>query len=1109
MRKNLLRRSAKRQGSALVFVLLFTLIVSIVISYTLQAARNDTQNAFRSINYVQARYLAEGALNRAKGDLLCQVSATSFLGGGAFETVEQKYANVDDRFDLPDQRIPDNMANNQIEWESDSIKDRARWDFQNASKSPELDLPGVADWSVGTEAENNPAIGRVRVYLTRSYVDPNENEVTRSAGSWSGTLTAWAQVGAENNAQTTAIMSRTYQHQLTFPKLFDFLMLGERISDCSFCHLKLWGQVGQTNALDPFRFHIAFDATRFSYTRMWGNLILNGPFDRTANSGGLSGTSTRQEQFLARPGTEDFIYASNGAALATAHAADTGGANPFRDIRTLKTPLPKTWPSVKDNLIEWFEPRAIASGNANSAWVRSFRFDNNLRTTFNPWVAATTFNPALAVSIGNSYKASPTALDIAAAQAIDRVGISVVPGGATNQTGTRDVLFLTMNDNNQMPGTGVGGANNNTPSGSNNYFNRGLHPFDDLDNDTIPNGFDADLDGDGIPETPRGSWSTRDLRFHLTQGAADLVDLTVGGYRAVINLETNPAQPSRPQWTVGLLVRAPYTPVTALTNAFAWRRADSIDSPANRNAPAWTNTTPARDDSAYGNAIQPLFTGTRASWCYARRNAAGAVITTALTKPYTWAAQVTGIGRSLEEIITYPATATEGLTYETSTAVDTNGWPEVVLKGVYPNATLTAGNSPAYPTGGTESENARRRSLIIIGSLDNPLRVLDQTVVRGDLIARGYISGRGSICVHNNVFIPEDIRYITRPADYTTADVEGPGDQMGFLAGGNVLVGNILHNRSGNNDLMGFVWGNMVNCNDDNFGSWSWGQDGPSQSAKNHMINPAYLMDGSEGGEWVDGVWQKYNRGNTLTERRNAQQVVIGAGGLVQSGPYYKANRRHITNRNPQTGRSTDENSYYNNFWISTPGLLPIGASEIPAFLPASSSNFGSYTDGWFTHDAFKFFTVNNQNAQGRRVNEIGDETRIANHRFSRVVEGVLYSDNAGIGGTIATPGANYLEFRGGIIARDIQLLSASASNTGVTNQDAKYTNRVGGLYYDNRLLGTINPLGFPFTEEFIGGEMSIMGMPDVDSNTNQRDTWVPFRLTEEYSKLLDLKTGG
>jgi hypothetical protein len=125
-------------------------------------------------------------------------------------------------------------------------------------------------------------------------------------------------------------------------------------------------------------------------------------------------------------------------------------------------------------------------------------------------------------------------------------------------------------------------------------------------------------------------------------------------------------------------------------------------------------------------------------------------------------------------------------------------------------------------------------------------------------------------------------------------------------------------------------------------------------------------------------------------------------------------------------------------------------------------------------------------------------------------VEGVLYTDNAVVGGSISNGArGTFLEFKGTVIGKDIQILSVQQRSTRENdtnrNFDANWqpygmTNDVGALYYDWRLRRQVNPLEFPMVDQFWGGESTLTGLPPKVSGN--RDNWVPFNLTDEWAAM-------
>jgi hypothetical protein len=1024
-RRNTRRPGGNRskRGTVMLMALGTMFIVGSMTMFSIQAATADSRTATRALQRVQAQALAEGALERAKGDILAQFAATNFLQD-PFETIEDKYLTVNQRFNTGETRIPGDTDLNPVRF-SDFEDKTPAWDF---TADPNLDLSGMNDWGVGP---TGAPIGNVRVYVTRARLDDTGDPRRNALATYGLTVTAVATVGEGDFLEVTSSVSRNFEHQLTFPNLTNFLLLGNQLSDCSMCHLKMLGEVGQVRADDPFQFHISYEGTRFRYTRLWGSLHLNGKFIRRANSEGTSRIAQEtQEQFLVNAGTENFVYASNSGQLAAIWRMQNPSAdpltNPFRTVDSDPTPLPARWPSVKENLMNWFEPRAMAKAATGDSEIRVEPRDNNIRQmTFTRWTTTGT----ITVGSNDPY-----------GQAIDRTPLATSGTGQVDTAANRNRLI----------------------------YDRGLHPADDLDNDGIPNGVDADIDNDGLPESKRGSSNPNDPAYQLTDAS----------------LASNLVYDSR-------------------TGRHEWQPGRVWNASANR----YNRTTD------YVNQVLARINDTTRSDLYREATVAG-------TREFYWDGQVTGIATSMANLLNNEFASTSGASAGT-------------VRGVFPSDAKTGDGSPDY------TANGGVRSLVILGSRKNPIRLEGQSVVRGDVVIAGVAEGRGSIVTHRNVYIPTNLEYKTPPNWADTLD--DSGDQLGILAGGNIIVGNLIHNTSGRSDIMEFVWGNMVSVNDKVMGTA--GSDAANDT-RSHMVNPAYLMDGQDGGRWVGGVWRTENAGNTVANVNTNISVTAGpnpgtstdprytitetmriSGGLDTTSPYFNPNRKHLNFdwTSPSLKNYTDSNnngvrdsneplstsspaarSLFKNYYISTPGLLPAGSNPITE-MPTTA--FGVFSGGWFNSNDMKFLTQFPLDSSGNPVRGLGAENQ---NKWVRDVEGVLYTDNAVVGGSISNGArGTFLEFKGTVIGKDIQILSVQQRSTreNSTNQnfDANWqpygmTNDVGALYYDWRLRRQVNPLEFPMVDQFWGGESTLTGLPPKVSGN--RDNWVPFNLTDEWAAM-------
>ncbi len=1046
-------------------VVILALIMSFTIIFSLRQAQIDTQFAYRKFNNVQAQFLAEGAMNIAKGDILSQVAATNFLSQN-FNNMAARYNNLTNRFDLDDRRLPADTED--FDFKDPSIRNLAFWDFTNQTTAEGNPLIiGSNDWG----AEGFDRVGDVRVYISQSSINSVQNTAQRSIGDYTFSITAVANVG-----RVQKVITNTYQHRLGAPTLFNFLMLGSNLSDCSICHIKLWGDVGQVDVEDTLQTEFDFNQWNGGKgrTSIYGSIFVNGDVERKSFQG--NDPFERHLFDAGKKGEYDGwdvpermqIWSRNGGGLANAWKTDNptkdSAENPYKAIDPNFSPLPDSWPSAKDNMLNWFEPRAVSKAAADDAELRVEPRDNNLAATY------ISYNGARTTQVG----VNSTNLE---EQAIDRV---IDPTLA-------------------MP------TNYREDTSTSLYF-YGLHPYDDFDGDGIPNALDADIDTNletgvaAYPESTRGSDDPNDFAYNLTNAALNNSS----------NVFTDPVTGEK----VFDLNGNSYVK-DATTGAYL------------KNAQGYFIRTP----EYYTNIESIISTDPTYLADVYRRD------TTSSNVKYFWDAQLTGIATSMDNLLKNDFA---------STPTHTPG----VIKGVFPNADIDSDGDPIYTSNDT-------RNLIVMGSRKNPINTKDQVVVRGDVVISGVVKSandpitgekiHGSIVTHRNIFIPTDLEYYDQPADWNDPQID-EGDQIGLVSGGNIIIGNYMQlsvwdakkgektgksqaSRTGNNDpdnyyqgIMSFIWGNMVDTNDENLYTWYWGRDGSKDQKFNHMINPIYVMDGEDGGSWVNGQWVVENAGNTVNETfkgTNGNKMQIG-GGLQKTladgspNPFFNEDRVHQNfygnsyPSNPSLSNSAPgnkgANSYYKNYYVSTPGLLPLGSNRIPA-LPSGTldGKYGEYSNNWFDSEDLQVITqkgkvqlIDPDNPSLGFKGALGAENN-ADSKWIKKVQAILYSDYGVIGGSLYRGPANkakgnMLQFYGTVIGRDIQIMSATQN---ITDTEEKFTNAIGAFYYDKRLLQTSNPLGFPFQEGFEGGEMMTPSLPPLVAGT--RDSWRPFRLTEEY----------
>lgn len=119
------------------------------------------------------------------------------------------------------------------------------------------------------------------------------------------------------------------------------------------------------------------------------------------------------------------------------------------------------------------------------------------------------------------------------------------------------------------------------------------------------------------------------------------------------------------------------------------------------------------------------------------------------------------------------------------------------------HGTVKQGNKTlvdAYYNGPGFNENSKVSAddgtLVLIGTLNNPIEINGPVVVENDLIIKGYIKGQGSFYVGRNVHVIDDLKYVNPPRwvkplhniDTAVKDTAG-SDFVGLCAKGSVILG--------------------------------------------------------------------------------------------------------------------------------------------------------------------------------------------------------------------------------------------------------------------------------------------------------------------------------
>ncbi len=114
-----------------------------------------------------------------------------------------------------------------------------------------------------------------------------------------------------------------------------------------------------------------------------------------------------------------------------------------------------------------------------------------------------------------------------------------------------------------------------------------------------------------------------------------------------------------------------------------------------------------------------------------------------------------------------------------------------ILTLVAEGEVLDAGEYVGIFSGGPGSvQGTVEGNLILVGTEENPITIMNTVAIDGDLIIQGYVQGQGTLVVRGNIYVPSDLEY--KDGTSFGIDPEGQTNALGMAAGGNVLVGDYL-----------------------------------------------------------------------------------------------------------------------------------------------------------------------------------------------------------------------------------------------------------------------------------------------------------------------------
>lgn len=108
---------------------------------------------------------------------------------------------------------------------------------------------------------------------------------------------------------------------------------------------------------------------------------------------------------------------------------------------------------------------------------------------------------------------------------------------------------------------------------------------------------------------------------------------------------------------------------------------------------------------------------------------------------------------------------------------------------------------------------ADKGAVILIGTWDNPIIIDGPVIFESDVLIRGFVSGRGSICSGRNIHVIGDINYKNPPFWPENAggypDTKGK-DMLMLIARGSIVIGNYAKKYENASDYVDPAWGKLL-----------------------------------------------------------------------------------------------------------------------------------------------------------------------------------------------------------------------------------------------------------------------------------------------------------
>lgn len=153
-------------------------------------------------------------------------------------------------------------------------------------------------------------------------------------------------------------------------------------------------------------------------------------------------------------------------------------------------------------------------------------------------------------------------------------------------------------------------------------------------------------------------------------------------------------------------------------------------------------------------------------------------------------------------------------------------------------------------------------SIVLIGTVSNPVVISGPVVVNGDVLIKGTVQGQGTIYAGRNVHVLDNLTYANGPAwpkpDTNPAQTDTTNnsrDFLGLAAKGNVVIGNYT-NRGWQSNCLTYLRPPFTQSYTTDATDAPLGYDSDNYSGNGYLFNGNYTV--SDGGTKVGGASRKY-----------------------------------------------------------------------------------------------------------------------------------------------------------------------------------------------------------------------------------------------------------